>query len=141
MDSLPAGKLPLSEGGLAIVMSSVTPLEGIIPRHRENDSGIRAKTVRLPAGIPVRDPPGIPFAFIPDRFSRSPTNRLRLGQEFATLHLTRRLPAVMSAKSRRAKTAAKHATSTGTVGRQAAAPVGMRLKERLVLRRPNFCTP
>jgi hypothetical protein len=43
----------------------------------------RAKTVRLPAGITVRLQPGIPFAFIPESFSRSPRNPFRLPPESA----------------------------------------------------------
>ena len=41
----------------------------------------RAKTVRLPAGITVRLQPGIPFVFIPESFSRSPRNPVRLAPE------------------------------------------------------------
>jgi hypothetical protein len=42
-----------------------------------------AKTVRLPAGIAVRLQPGIPFAFTPESFSRSPRNPFRLAPESA----------------------------------------------------------
>src|SRR3984893_17550273 len=47
----------------------------------------RAKTVRLPPGIAVRLQPGIPFAFTPESFSRSPRNPFRLAPESA-LQLT-----------------------------------------------------
>jgi hypothetical protein len=43
----------------------------------------RAKTVRLPVGIAVRLQPGIPFAFTPESFSRSPRNPFRLAPESA----------------------------------------------------------
>src|SRR6266404_4764680 len=43
----------------------------------------RAKTVRLPVGITVRLQPGIPFAFTPESFSRSPRNPFRLRPESA----------------------------------------------------------
>src|ERR1700682_768478 len=43
----------------------------------------RAKTVRLPVGITVRLQPGIPFAFTPESFSRSPRNPFRLAPESA----------------------------------------------------------
>ena len=43
----------------------------------------RAKTLRLPAGITVRLQPGILFVFTPERFSRSPRNRVRLPAESA----------------------------------------------------------
>jgi hypothetical protein len=60
--------------------SAALPVE-IIPGHRERHSGIVRKTVRLPAGITVRDQPGIVFAFIPESFSRSPRNPVRLAPE------------------------------------------------------------
>src|SRR3984957_20065357 len=50
----------------------------------------RAKTVRLPVGIAVRLQPGIPFAFTPESFSRSPRNPFRLAPESA--YRTARLP-------------------------------------------------
>ena len=43
----------------------------------------RAKIVRLPVGIAVRLQPGIPFAFTPESFSRSPRNPFRLAPESA----------------------------------------------------------
>jgi hypothetical protein len=42
------------------------------------------KSVRLPAGIAVHLQPGILFAFTPERFSRSPRNRVHLRPESAT---------------------------------------------------------
>jgi len=64
-------------------MSSAALLVEIIPGHRESHSGIRRKTVRLPAGITIRLQPGIVFAFTPERFSRSPRNLVRLAPESA----------------------------------------------------------
>jgi hypothetical protein len=43
----------------------------------------RAKTVRLPVGITVRLQPGNLFVFIPESFSRSPRNPVRLAPESA----------------------------------------------------------
>src|SRR5450755_4655724 len=50
----------------------------------------RAKTVRLPVGITVRLQPGIPFAFTPESFSRSPRNPFRLAPESAHVGAARR---------------------------------------------------
>src|SRR5437868_15242150 len=47
----------------------------------------RAKTVRLPAGITVRLQPGILFVFTPERFSRSPRNRVHLPPESASISM------------------------------------------------------
>ena len=65
-----------------MMSSAALPVE-IIPDHRESHSGIRRKTIRLPAGITVRLQPGIVFVFTPERFSRSPRNPVRLAPESA----------------------------------------------------------
>jgi hypothetical protein len=55
----------------------------IIPGSSRKPFRDRAKTARLPAGITVRLQPGILFAFAPERFSRSPRNRVRFPPESA----------------------------------------------------------
>jgi hypothetical protein len=62
-------------------MSSAAPPCGNYSGPSRKRFRDRAKTARLPAGTTVRDQPGILFAFIPESFSRSPRNPVRLAPE------------------------------------------------------------
>src|SRR6185369_13473987 len=82
MDNLLAGtRFPPWEVHCAGMMSSAACPVEIIPGSSRKLFRDRAKTVRLPAGITVRHQPGIPFVFTPERFSRSPRNRVRFPPE------------------------------------------------------------
>src|SRR5450759_4939136 len=82
MDSLLAGTLILPwRVHCAEIMSSAAPPCGNHSGPSRKRFRAHAKTVRLPAGIPVRFQPGILFVFTPERFSRSPRNPVRLAPE------------------------------------------------------------
>jgi hypothetical protein len=65
-----------------VMMSSAVELSKTFRASRKRFRA-RPKTVRLPVGITVRLQPGIPFAFTPESFSRSPRNPFRLAPESA----------------------------------------------------------